>query len=202
MKEKRLIPIGDIMSNIKITPTGREYPASSKADWDTWKFCLSLNPDELEAHIGTLRERIKTYINENKNSKEIKVIRRQIRIAEDTHKIKRRCPNIDDFDKLILDEIKQTSANILSIMEYQNTSIYYQEVDSIVNSLCEESILLSKCKYDEYVYSCVIISEILDYYKAKYEEDELLSYFDVSPIEYLDLKIILNKWLIGNYWAS
>ena len=197
MKEKRLIPIGDIMSNIKITPTGREYPASSKADWNTWKFCLSLNPDELQAYVGILKGKMK-----GKKDKELNDIKRQMSIASDTFNIKNRCPNIDDFDKLILDEIKLTSANILSIMEYQNTSIYYQEVDSIVNSLCEESILLSKCKYDEYVYSCVIISEILDYYKAKYEEDELLSYFDVSPIEYLDLKIILNKWLIGNYWAS
>lgn len=184
------------MSNIKISPTGREYAISSKADWPTWKFCLSLNIDELEAYIMNLRSKIKDDVDD------IKVLRRRIRIAEDTHIIKRRCPSIENFEDMFLDDIKHTSAGILTQFGYQNTSIYYQEVSTIVDTLKEEKLILSKCKYNEYVYACVIVSEILDYYKTKYEEEELISIFDINPQEYYDLKIILNKWMTGNYWLN
>ena len=54
--------------------------------------------------------------------------------------------------------------------------------------------------YDEDIYSTVLVSIIFDYYGTQYSEDELISVFDISLKEYLNLKIILSKWLIGNYW--
>jgi len=196
MIRESLIPNGDTMSNIKITPTGREYATSSKADWTTWKFCLSLHIDELQAYIGILKKRMK----ELDDDKEILNNRRRISIANDTYNIKQRNPNIEDFDEVILDDIKLTSANILSQLGYQNTDIYYQEINSIIDCLKEEKVILKECKYDEYVYATVLVSEILDYYHAKYEEDYLASIFDISVEDYQNLKIILNKWLTGNYW--
>lgn len=190
------------MSNIIITPTGREYPASSKADWNTWKFCLSLNIDELSAYILILRDKMKDLERNKESYQDLINLRRQYKLASDTLTIKNRCPNIEDATDVYLDDIKNISSTILGNFEYNNTSIYYQEVDTIVNCLKEEEIILNKCKYDEYVYACVIVSEILDKYSAKYDENYLLKTFDVSPIDYTNLKIILNKWLIGNYWLE
>jgi hypothetical protein len=184
--------------SIRITPTGLEEAVSARADWAIWKLCKILNPDELQAYIGIIKERLKY----SKDGKENLNLRRMLSIASDTYIIKSRNPSAtEDFYSNLIYDIKDYGSQIFTILGFNNTDIYYEELNSICDMLSNNTNLLDKCKiYDEDIYSTVLISIIFDYYGTQYSEDELISVFDISLKEYLNLKIILSKWLIGNYW--
>jgi len=189
-------------SNIKISPTGLEKPASYKSgdkeNYLVWKLCQELKLDELQAYIGIIKNKLKYA----KDGKETLDLRRMLTIVSDTYIIKSRNPSAtEDFYSRLLYDTKEYGSQILTTLGFNNTEIYYEELNSVCDMLSNNTVLLDKCKiYDEDIYSTVLISIIFDYYGTKYSEDELISIFDISLKEYLDLKIILSKWLIGNYW--
>jgi hypothetical protein len=184
--------------SIIISPKGFENPPSYRRGYNTWKLCQSLNCDELQAYISILKEKLKYA----KNGKENLKLRESMAIASDTYTIKKRNPqSTEDYYTRLVADIKEQGSQLFTILGFSNQSDFHFELYNICDAIYNYSDVLDKCKvYDEDIYATVLISIILDYYKSKYNEEELLSIFDISHMEYLDLKIILTKWLDGNYW--
>lgn len=185
-------------NNIIITPKGMEKPPSYKRDYDTYKLCQTLTLNELQAYISILKERLK-YANDGIENTDL---RRALCIASDTYTIKKRNPqSTEDYYTRLIADIKEQGSQLFTILGFSNQTDFHFELYNICDVIYNYSDVLDKCKvYDEDIYATVLISIILDYYKSKYNEEELLSIFDISSMEYLDLKIILTKWLDGNYW--
>lgn len=187
-----------IRKPIRITPTGLEEAPSARADWNTWKFCLSLTPNEIQSYFTSIKNKLKY----ETDMILINDLRRKLTIANDIYTIKSRNPMMNEeyYSRLIY-STKEKGTELFTSLGFNNTDIYYEELNSICDMLSNNTILLDKCKiYDEDIYSTVLVSIIFDYYRTQYSEDELISVFDISLKEYLNLKIILSKWLIGNYW--
>ena len=185
------------MKRLVIKRNGHEESISAKSNWKLWKFALTLNKDELEALVTTYRKKLKNVKDDFKKRK----LRQSILILSDCWKIKSRCRNIED-DELnhLLEEARDISKQILNYLNFK-TEIYISEIDSIIDSLKNERLLASKCKiYDEYIYAGVIVTEILEYYGAKFNTEDIISNFNLDQKQFLDLKVILKHWLKGNYW--
>lgn len=184
---------------IRLTPTGLEEPPSARGDWDTWKFCQTLTPTELQVYIGIIKDRLK-YAEDGKENLDL---RRQLMIVSDTYEIKSRNPSMsDDYNGRLTYLADERGTQLITYLGFYHTDIYYEELNKICKDIYNYSTILDRCKvYDEDLYATVLVSLIFDFYKTKYSEEELLSIFDVPLKEFIDLKIILKKWLDGNYWA-
>ena len=65
---------------------GSEEPLSAKNNWDLWKLCQELNPEEISFLITKRKSQIK-YSNDNE---EIRILREDIIILEDAYRILKR----------------------------------------------------------------------------------------------------------------
>lgn len=205
MKNLNLGDIGKMKQNkssIKISPSGIERPASYRSgdaeNYYVWKICQELNTDELQAYICNIKNKLK-YANDGKENLDL---RRQLKIVSDTYEIKSRNPSAtEDYYSRLIYESKEYGTQLLTYIGFGNQTIYTDELYSICDCLYKDLNLLSKCKvYDGELYATVLVSLILEKFGAKYNEGVILSYFDITEKEYLNLKIILSKWMNGNYW--
>jgi hypothetical protein len=98
-------------------------------------------------------------------------------------------------------DIITSCKRILSHIGYFNTSIYIEEVMSITSKIGKDGFrYFTNHQYSEDTIALVLVTEILDYYKAKYNEMNLLELYEIDKNEYINLKIMINLYLSSHYW--
>jgi hypothetical protein len=137
------------------------------------------------------KEELKILIKRNKGDKDrIHYLERELKSR---YKLPKNLPN--------------TCKDVLDRMGYTNNLIYKDEASNIILKLpCEISHTCIKeesgvnISYD-YI-SVALITEILDFYHAKYNEEFLLDLYDLDKNIYIIAKMRVNQILINNYWKK
>ena len=175
---------------------GKEYPLLYHMNPKLFNFAKELTPNEIEGLISAYKGRIK-----GKDNDTIKKLRTDIKLLEDIRRILKRNPNMYKETELDLEQNIILSNKLLRYLGYTLQTLYYDEVEHIFNILQTERLILEKCSlYNEEVIATALVSEILDYYKSSYKLNDIIDFYQIEEPEYLDFKIILNKWLKSNYW--
>jgi hypothetical protein len=88
----------------------------------------------------------------------------------------------------------------LNRLGYTNNTLYKEESLNIISKFPTEikSINVGNISYE--CISIVIVTEILDFYQAKYDENEMINFYELDKNEYINTKRILNNILVGLYW--
>ena len=98
-------------------------------------------------------------------------------------------------------DIVSICERIISQLGYGNTSIYLEEVHAILLRLGPNGCrYFYHRNYSEDSLAIAIITEILDYYNAKYNEDKLIFDYNVDKNIYVNLKTEINLYLKRYHW--
>jgi hypothetical protein len=90
--------------------------------------------------------------------------------------------------------------SVLDRLGYTNNTIYKEEVYNITNKFSSEIKQTSKENISYDCLSIIVITEILDYYNAKYNQEDLISLYDLDAEEYYKIKKKINILLKSYYW--
>ncbi len=182
-----------------IKSDGSEESISARGNWKLWKFLENLNVDEIEYQSTIIKNKLKYETDPFK----IRALRRDLLIVSDARRIKKRKIDTEKESVISKGEIKEKGLVLLGQLGFNSTDIYRNELDFITNLIVESKHSESFLKeYDEHYISAVIVTEIFDYYNCKYDNEEILSLFNLKENNYIKLKIIINSWLLENYWNN
>jgi len=136
------------------------------------------------------KEELKILLNKNKNNKS------RWQYLEREFKTKFKIPK----------NLCNNCIDVLDRIGYTNNLIYKDESTNILTKLPEEikhTCYSEKGERVSYDYLSVgIVTEVLDYYHAKYNEEEILSTYDLDKNNYINIKTKLNIILYNRYWKK
>jgi len=94
--------------------------------------------------------------------------------------------------------LKIKSKVYLNLFGYTNTEIYRENIFDIINKLNLNINVLYGMGYSQEAIALSIVTEVLDYYNANYED--ICNELGLDPNEYMDSKIYIHEWCKKNYW--
>jgi len=94
-----------------------------------------------------------------------------------------------------------TGKQILTFLGFVNNNLYTKELHNILSNIPNIHLLKGR-GYTEEIVAFGLVSEILDYYRVRYDESLIISEYDIDINRYLDLKTRLHHWCIVNYWNT
>lgn len=99
-------------------------------------------------------------------------------------------------------KVKELAHRMLSYLGFNcETTIYGQEVDSIVNRYNNIRWGGSE-KFNMEIFCAALIYEILMYYNVKFDLEKILKTFNVDNYKFRRFHLILNKWCNLHHWKK
>lgn len=90
--------------------------------------------------------------------------------------------------------------SIINQIGYTQNTLFKNEVLSIINKFDDEiKSLYYRCNTEEII-GLSLVTEILDFYLASYNEEEIYKIYNIDKNVYFDTKLKLNNLLKIYYW--
>ena len=103
-----------------------------------------------------------------------------------------------DIDTNEVTNLKIMVKRIINLMGFHNNEIYRDESFNLIDKLNNNINKIYGMGYCQEAVAMSIVTEVLDYYNAKY--DDICNDINLNPNEHLNLKLYIHDWCKKNYW--
>ena len=100
-----------------------------------------------------------------------------------------------------LSNMRRLGKQMIYLMGYTKNTLYIKELYNILDRLTPHIRRIQGEGYTRETAVFGIVSEILDYYNARYDEDMILNQYNINPNAYMNIKLKINIWCERNYWT-
>lgn len=155
--------------------------------------------------ITTLISNKRKHCSYAKNENELNRIKTEIKLLEDLYTLKLK-GSIKLFNKFRQEnkemffntELGVSSHCILCYLNYR-TPIYTEECIKIAKCIDKDNIILEDIQMEV---AASIVKEILDHYKAKFDEEKIIKDYNLNENEFYKYYLSIHRWCKKNYWLN